>query len=274
MILYFSGTGNSKYVAKSLSNLLGEETGFIPELDPASIDFEGKMLCFVFPIYSWGVPPGVMEFIGRLNGGFIGKLRSGAVPVVMVCTCGDETALAPEMFEKAFAAHGIGVAGAWSVIMPNNYVLLPGFDVDSPEVEQKKLDHAPSRIREIAGLISEGDFRRDVTVGRHAKFKTGWIYPLFKRYGINRKKWNVSEECVKCGKCVAACPVGNLKMKSGGYPMWGDQCVSCLACYHACPTKAISYGRRTSGKGQYFCHLHPLKSPDAKNPLPQKSPQK
>lgn len=60
----------------------------------------------------------------------------------MVCTCGDETGEAPQMFQKALEERGLKSLGFWSVIMPNTYVLLPGFDVDLDEIENYKIDHA------------------------------------------------------------------------------------------------------------------------------------
>lgn len=42
----------------------------------------------------------------------------------------------------------------FSVAMPNNYVLLPGFDVDKKELEKKKLDEAVGRVEEINDSIT------------------------------------------------------------------------------------------------------------------------
>lgn len=267
MLLYFSGTGNTKFVAQSLANLLGEECKFIPEADPDGLVSDGKHVIFCFPIYSWGVPPLVLDFIDQLPDSFIKSVKEQNIPVSMVCTCGDEVACAPEMFIDVWIRKGIEVRGIWNVIMPNNYVLLPGFSVDPTDVEQKKLEEAPQAVRAIADAIRDLKWETDVVRGSWPKFKTKFIYPLFKRWGMNPRKWKVSEECVHCGRCVAACPVGNMKMKSGS-PYWGCNCVSCTSCYQHCPTHAISYQGFTKGKGQYYCRLHPLKK---LNPNPELS---
>ena len=47
----------------------------------------------------------------------------------------------------------------YSVIMPNNYILLPGFDVDSKEVERQKLEDAPAAVAAIAAAIRESKKR-------------------------------------------------------------------------------------------------------------------
>ena len=66
MIYYYSGCGNSRYVAESLSKELGEDLEFIPDLIDKSLeefDCEGGLLGFVFPVYAWDVPTLVRDFI-------------------------------------------------------------------------------------------------------------------------------------------------------------------------------------------------------------------
>ena len=57
MIFYFSGTGNSKWVAQQLAIYLEDKTTFIPSvLDTSDFSLcENEKIGFVFPIYSWGV---------------------------------------------------------------------------------------------------------------------------------------------------------------------------------------------------------------------------
>lgn len=258
MILYFSGTGNTRYVAESLANLLDEQALFIPETLASSVRFSGRHLIFCFPVYSWGVPPLVLDYIRDLSDGFVKAVADSGAAVSMVCTCGDEVAETPEMFVRVMSARGLEVKGLWSVTMPNDYVLLPGFDVDPRDVEDRKLDSSAGRIKEIAVMLQHGEYRSDFTRGSKPHLKSRLIYPLFRRWGINPRRWHVSQECVGCGRCVKACPMHNVKLVTGK-PQWGRDCVSCTACYHHCPTHAISYGRFTDGKGQYFCHLSPLK---------------
>lgn len=258
MIFYFSGTGNTRHVAESLANLTDDWTCLIPEAKEVDIEDADRRIVFCFPVYSWGVPPLVLNFIDSLSDSLVKKIRERQIPVVMVCTCGDEVAEAPEMFRNAWERHGISVRGIWDVIMPNDYVLLPGFNVDDAKTEQKKLDSSAARILAIAGKILAGEWETDVTRGSMPRLKSRVVYPLFKRWGINSKRWAVSHECVSCGRCAEVCPVHNITLVQGR-PRWGSDCVSCTACYHHCPTHAIEYGKATVNKGQYFCRLRPLK---------------
>lgn len=254
MIYYFSGEGNTRYACKRIARIINENYRFITAVKPDEELFEGKSLGFMFPIYSWGVPPVMLSFIKNLSQSFIDECKSREIPVWMVCTCGDDTGKACEMLEKSLIDRGLTLNGAWSVIMPNTYVLLPGFNVDSPKVENKKLEEAPLRIDRIANNIREHNWERDMNEGSLPRFKTKYIYPGFMKWGINPQKWRWTQECIQCGKCANVCPVNNIEIRAG-HPRWYSKCISCLACYHYCPVHAVAYGNRTEHKGQYTCHL-------------------
>ncbi|MCM1290674.1 MAG: EFR1 family ferrodoxin [Prevotella sp.] len=248
MIFLFSGTGNSQYIAYELGYKLNEPIHSIDEHSGCDIVFEGSNLGFVFPVYSWGVPPQVLTFIKTLPDSVISASKGKAW---MVCTCGDEVAMTPEMLASALKLRGIELLGRWSIIMPNNYVLLPGFDVDNKDVELKKLKEAPDRIEQISKKILAGDWEFDFVRGNWPKLKTRLIYPLFVRFGISSKKWRSLDDCIGCGKCATICPMHNIKLIQRR-PEWNDNCASCCGCFHICPVNAVQYGNITKGKGQYF----------------------
>lgn len=254
MIYYFSGTHNSRYAAMRLGSLTGEDVRFIPETDPFSQALDSKKdksIGFVFPVYAWGVPPIVLDFIQKLPESMIAEANATAAYIWCLATCGDETGMAVEMLRKALLKKGIHLSASWSLIMPNVYVLLPGFGTDSKEVEEKKLKEAVGRIEIIAEKVKSKIQGDDVNLGSLPRLKTAVIYPLFKKWGVNTKKWHTTDACIGCGKCAEACPVGNIAM-SEGHPQWGSDCTSCCACYHVCPTHSAQYGKITKDMGQYY----------------------
>ena len=259
MVYFFSGTGNSKFVATTLANFLGMNKSFIPATKVEEMIDPSDNMLFVFPVYSWGVPPLIGDFIKAIPAQYWETMERKGLRVDCVMVCGDEVALAPEMFEKMLGKVGVKANSIRSIIMPNNYVLLPGFDVDSKKVEEQKLESSPGRIMEIAEGLSRGDRRIDVTRGKMAWLKTKLVYPLFKKWGIFPKNWKWTDACISCGKCAKACPLQNVKMESG-HPVWGDNCCSCLGCYNVCPVHAVEYGKATLKKGQYFFPLRKISS--------------
>lgn len=248
MILYFSGTGNSRYVANELSRLMGDEVvNMVDVHEPDVAQGAGRMI-WVFPVYSWGVPPVVVRLMERMR-------LSAGVPCWLVCTCGDDVGLVPEQWRSLVLGAGGNPLGAFSVEMPNTYVTFPGFDVDSGTVAEHKLQLAPSRIGHVASMIESGFDGDDVVRGRFAWIKSRIVYPWFIRHAMSPVPFFSTDACVGCGRCVRQCPMHNVELTADRCPVWGKDCAFCLRCYHTCPHHAVGYGRFTKGKGQYLCPL-------------------
>lgn len=250
MIFYFSGTGNSKWVANQLSKEQKEELFFIPDLlRNETLEFclrRDEKIGFVFPIYSWSPPAIVLHFIHQLSlKGYSGQY------IFFVCSCGDDTGLAQQVFTKALRRKGWECHAGFSVTMPNNYVLLPGFDVDCKELEQKKLAESIPTLKKINTLIAGREHVFSCHEGSVPFIKTRIINPLFNRFQMSPENFYATDACIGCKRCERNCPMKNITVVEGK-PVWGKDCTSCLACYHVCPRQAVQYGKRTKGKGQYF----------------------
>lgn len=251
MIFYFSGTGNSRWAAKTLAELLGEKLIAVSEAF-ASRQYEytleeDESIGFVFPTYSWGPAPVMVEFAKRIK---FNNYSSNTF-CYMVTTCGDDIGLSVDIWKKALG--NITCNAAYSVQMPNNYILLPGFDIDSKELEEKKKHNAIGRIESIAHEIKLHTHKIDVVKGAMAWIKSRVIYPWFSRYSMSDKKFAVSpDKCTHCGACVNNCPMQNITMNGNSTPQWHGNCAMCLACIHRCPTRAIEYAHATQKKGRYF----------------------
>ncbi|MCR5312521.1 MAG: EFR1 family ferrodoxin [Bacteroidaceae bacterium] len=247
MIFYFSGTGNSKWVAEYIANKLHDRCVFVGEGYCAQENWsleDGERLGFVFPVYAWGIPEFFESFIRSL------KIQNVQY-VYFVCTCGDDTGLTKESFIRLGEMKGWKVDMGYSVRMPNTYVCLPGFDVDPDEMMKRKKSDAIIRVDDIVkNLIVYKTSFFDVYPGSMAWIKSKVIRPLFNKILVSPKPFHVLNNCVGCGICSKQCPMQNIVMNPR--PKWGNNCVGCLRCYHSCPTNAIQFGVFTKGKGQYL----------------------
>lgn len=240
MIYYFSGTGNSEWVAKQLGKQLEDRIVNIADSKSCkSIGLsKGEAVGFVFPIYAWDTPPFVMEFIQTL------KLDEDTY-IYAVCTCESEQGHALKKLNKM-----LGLRGAYTVLMPNNYTIMT--KAENKESVKKKIEAAREQIIGISENIKN---RKDVLEFKHANLgvvKTNLVAPMFHAFTKNSwKKFWVQDTCNGCTLCEKNCPKHCIAMKDNK-PVWSSGCIQCLSCFNRCPKTAIQYGKSTVNKERYY----------------------
>ena len=252
MICYFSGTGNSRWVAKTVSahfadNRLVDMADAVVSGNSLSFNLsEGERLGFVFPVHSWGIPWIVRRFIKKMT---VNNYYSNLIYCIL--TCGDDSGLTNRMLQKLFRRKGWQCRHIYSVQMPNTYVVFPGFDADPVELEQKKKAEAVPTLDKIMAAI-ESDSPIDCYLQKGQQFlKSRIIYPLFCKFKMSSKPFYYTDKCIGCGICVKNCPTHNIRLENDR-PVWGDCCTQCLSCLHRCPQTAIEYGKQSIGKRRYY----------------------
>lgn len=262
MVFYFSGTGNSRWVAEQIAALRDEKVYnislWLKDGEFPSEAMTDNTLIVVFPIHCWLMPKPVMRFLRSLQR----YSKSHGCKLCLICTCGDN---AGKALHKVINQIKIPVLGCWSVQMPNTYV--PMFELDSHELCLQKIASAKERIVQIAAQIrdmcgqeyeSQGislcarteEPVYQVTEGAKAWIKTNLVPPLFYGFCVSVRGFSTEDSCNGCATCMKSCPIGNISMKNG-QPYWNNNCIHCMACYHACPKNAIQFKKATQHKGQY-----------------------
>lgn len=249
MIFYFSGCGNSRHVAETLAQGLNDTLAFIPEaMRENRFNYtlaEGERLGFVFPVYSWAPPKLVLDFVKRL------QIATKPEYVYFACTCGDQCGQTEPIFRKALQEKNWELSACFSMKMPETYIGMGGFKLDTEENAKKKIAETDVILtRNIPRLMGKERFS-EIIVGSFAWLKSRVINPSFNKYATDDRKYRFTEKCISCGKCVEVCPLKNISLEDG-HPKWNGHCTMCMACYHHCPVNAIQYGKGTEGKGQYY----------------------
>lgn len=247
MLYYFSGTGNSRYVCEKVAKLLNERYCKIT----APLYTADSSIGIIFPVYAWGMPHIMQRFIENKLPQLIGNRENLYVYIIM--TCGDDIGYTDRLVAASLKKSGLHLSAAFSLQMPNTYVSLPGFDVDSMELSNAKVMTATKAIPQIAYDIRSHSSVTKVVRGGMAWTKTYLIRPLFMRFLMGDKRFHVDSRCTHCGRCSVVCPMNNIimmPMNNIKHPSWQHHCEGCLACYHACPHHAIEYGPFTRSKGQ------------------------
>ena len=245
MIFYFSGTGNSRYVAKHLATLTNDT--YLPITSNELLPTDDKRIGIVFPVHAWSAPI-VMEDFLRTK---LSQLIVHTNPYIyMVCTCGDDIGKTHRIVSELLQKNGHKLSAAFSLIMPDSYIGLPGFDVNSGEVEQKKIEESIQKLPHIAELILTETKTEEVKPGPFPWSKSYILRPLFYRFFAGVRLFRTTDICIGCGRCKNICPMNNITLVNKR-PQWGENCANCLACYHICPKRCIEYGKYSKGKGQY-----------------------
>ncbi len=242
MIYFFSGTGNSRYVAEIAAGKLNDLCCDIVSPQP----FCGETLGLVFPVYAWGLPFVVEEFIENQLENLLSSKKVTYVFCIM--THGDDMGYADNILRKKLATVNLPLSAVFSVFMPNTYVCLPGFDVDKDEVADGKVSKTVEKLKSICQQIENKEERVDVNRGALPYTKTYILRPLFNKFLVTDKYFHTSDSCTLCGACASQCPLKNIEVSDK--VRWKGNCTGCLRCYHKCPNSAIKFGKFTEGKGQ------------------------
>ncbi len=249
MVLYFSGTGNSRYAASVIASINGDELICINDImrqriqDPyvARYAFASERpFVFVCPTYCWRMPRVVEQFI--LDSRF-----EGGREAYFFLTCGSGTGNAAKCAEELCRKAELRYMGLGSVAMPENYITL--FSAPTYDDAQGIIRAAYSSIESAARLIGLGKPLSDLNGGKGAG---GGLNSFFYKVFMKDKKYRATDGCVSCGKCEQICPLANITMGEDGKPRWNGNCTQCMACISICPKQAIEYGHVTKGKRRYY----------------------
>ena len=246
MIVYFTGTGNSRYCAQMFADGLGDELTdsfhFIRDGIAAEL-MSDRPWVFVSPTYAWRLPRVFADFIR-------GGRFSGSKDTYFVMTCGGEIGNAAVGNQALCEEKGLTCRGTLQVVMPENYIAL--YDAPGPGEAQRIVDAARPVLESGIACLRDGRDFPTPKAGAVGKLKSGVVNAVFYRFIVRAKPFTASNACVGCGKCAESCVLNNIELRAGK-PVWGDRCTHCMACICGCPARAIEYGRASVGKPRYWC---------------------
>ncbi len=246
MVIYFTGTGNSGYVAEAIADRLGDEAvcsnDHIKRNETGSFSSERPWV-FVFPVY--------LSTIAEIFADFIRKSEfKGSGKAYFIATCAGSMGSAPNIAEKICAAKGLEFMGAAKIQMPQNYIAL--FKMTEPDECERRLSEAKKAVGTICSMISAEQPVEAKFAGAVEYRATMLVEKLYNGHFTKTRKFYATDECIGCGLCVMVCPLNRITL-SDGKPKWQGSCVHCMACINRCPKQAIEYGKGSAGKKRYVC---------------------
>lgn len=181
MILFFTGTGNSRYIAQVIQSVTGDEIVSINNLIKSSSKDSIKSespLVFVAPIYAYRIPRIVDKFIRETS--FEGNKKA-----YFVTNCGLGAGNAAAYTKNLCSDKGFNYQGFASIVMPENYVAL--FSVPEEPEAEAIIQEAMPQIHSIAETIKNQQILKQNRVNPIRKFLTAIITPVFYRFIIKAK---------------------------------------------------------------------------------------
>ncbi len=246
MVLYFSATGNTEYIAKKIAEKTGDEAlnllDRIQRIDYSEI-YSKKPFVICSPIYIGEMPRFFAAFLKGLK-------LTGNRRVYFVFTSGGYAGVASSQARMISAWKKMIYMGRAEIKMPRNYPVSKRYPILSDAENLKRLREAVAKLPKTVARIRRGKY----LWGRHIflleKLITVPFNPLWVKYKQPATPFYTTEKCTGCGKCAKLCPLNNITIKDNR-PKWHEACAHCMACLGNCPVEAIEYGNRTQTKPKY-----------------------
>jgi ferredoxin/flavodoxin len=260
-IYYFSGTGNSLYVARELQKLI-PEAELIPiarVLKSADIKTKGDNVGFVFPCHGLTIPIPVREFLKKVN------VKSSDY-FFAIATRGGSIFRGFPIIDKFLNKQGKSLNATFVINTFLNDPKLKSFTVPTKEelkdieinvqqkleVTKKTIIHQENYQDDISGVTFSRFGLFNYILERFIPFMVHHVAPKVKNYFYSDSK------CTGCGICEKVCPSQKIIMENNK-PLWqrNVDCYNCYACLNFCPKEAIQIYSRiwmksyTTERGRY-----------------------
>ncbi|MGM0462302.1 MAG: EFR1 family ferrodoxin [Fibrobacterota bacterium] len=235
-IFYFSATGNSLWATRQIAQTWDDTAVFSMSgaIDSDSVR-KARRIGFVFPVYVFGLPRVVADFLARC------PIPADAY-VFTLATYGSYAGMASSQAGSILAVRKRRVQYAEEILFPDNYI--PFFPKPDAQTCRNRFEAAQKKIVRLCSVADDMGEER----GRKNRLVTA-LLSVMHRFSMFWFPWSdylfrVNRRCNSCGVCQKVCPVDNISLKNGR-PRWHHRCEHCLACIHWCPQGAISIaGRR------------------------------
>jgi ferredoxin len=244
-MFYFSGTGNSKYIAELFCENMSAECYSIEEnVDFGKLIADSDTIAFCYPVYMSRVPRIMREFVGKHMELLKGK------NVIIFCTqlilSGDGARAFTALFEK----NHMNVIYAEHFFMPNNVSNMAILPVQNDKTIAKYVPKSQQKMQSVCDNIKAGKVKRRGfnAFSRFLGLFQGVFLSTLEKKANNSAK--VTSDCNKCGVCVAVCPMNNL-LFGGENITHNHNCTMCYRCINKCPHKAITVVFHGKVKKQY-----------------------
>jgi len=246
MVLYFSATGNTEYLARELARLLDDDClnllSRVKADDHTPLHSE-KPFVICAPVYVCEMPRFLSKYLKQQE-------FTGSREVYFIFTSGGYCGISGPLAKAIFRKKGMIYRGHAEFKMPRNYVANDAYPMLTPEEIKTRILTCRDQLFPVAAGIRAGEALTARHVFLFESIVTLPFNPVWCKFKLQAKDFYATDKCVGCGKCVKLCPLNNISLQDKK-PVWSNSCTHCMACIGNCPVEAIEYGNITQNKEKY-----------------------
>lgn len=248
-IYYFSATGNSLSLTRNLANNLGncEIVSIAHAIRNEEIEVTTPRVGLVFPVFAWGMPQIVTDFVSKL------KINEKQY-IFAIATCVAIPGNTLKDLKKALRNRGADLNAGFTVKSGRSSLM----KLNSLDDIIIKLDKQRFRIKSIEERMPE-IVSTIKNVKKHHPETSSWAANIFgsmfhglalKSFKTIDSAFRVEDSCKGCGNCAKLCPRSNIVIENGR-PDFKHNCELCHACIPWCPNFAIKHPNFDNSLKQY-----------------------
>lgn len=236
VLYYFSGTGNTKWIADKYKYYFNKQN---IELDIINIEEKQDVELGKYNFLIIGTPI-YCELHPKIMDTFLNNLPEGKkMKTILYSTQGAKKASALNVIDNKMKNKDYNIVSKVMFKMSNNFYFSVGKKASLKEVDEM-LMKCQRKIRNIVNDFKEEKYIKEkVNVFRVTLFKIA--SKQFNNYLPSlSKNLSSSEKCIRCGLCLRNCPKNNITFENG-HIVFHSKCMMCLRCIYICPTNEIRY---------------------------------
>ena len=252
-LYYYSGAGNTKFIAKALAKKLrslDHEVVMMRITDTHAQTFEQNVELFIvgFPVYDLSAPSSVQTLVKNL--------KISTKPIAFFCTKAFASADAIRELSLVAKSKNMSIVEEKEFYMPATDLLGMFAKKGSRTEKITKFFHSRHIGKKLDVFINHMLQKKSHTVAKKwyvylsplvpAKWKEGF-HAQYSRYVP--EFFSQPDICIECMKCVNECPRDNIRFDE--VIKFDLNCDMCLHCLHHCPVDSIQVGSYTKGTVRY-----------------------
>ena len=187
MVLYFTGTGNSRYIAQHIAEAIDDEllsmNDRIKAGDYSPVETDERLV-IVTPTYAWRIPRIVRDWLAETD------FPCGA-QAWFVMTCGSEIGNAAQYNYALCQEKQLTYMGTAQIVMPENYIAM--FDAPQAEEARQIVAKAEPDIDRVTSVIAANQAFTPPRNNFYDRFMSGPVNPIFYSFFVKANAFAASD---------------------------------------------------------------------------------